>query len=265
MKFRVWILIAVTTIFLPSLANALCAAFYPTVADGRMYNNVYAAAGSTTIAVYATVTAGHSYSVEIANPFESLGGPGPGVVNFYINLLVSGDCVAADSGGTITDTTAADPALYTAGGHRRASFATLTTEFVYAVINNTDSVGHSYRVQITDTTLYNPRWSTNQGYITVYGFQNTTTQTIHGTLFLNYTFGGTGPARYSLNGSAGIAPGAQLLVALGSGLTINVPAGEGGTATLAHDGPPGGLTVDAYFANSVSLVPAVFAPRNAQH
>ncbi len=140
------------------------------------------------------------------------------------------------------------------------------TALIYAVINNTDAgAGHNYKVQITDTTYFNPRWSTNQGYITIYGIQNTSTQTIHGTLKVNITFGGSDNVTYSLNSSAGIAAGAQLLVALGPGLTINVPAGKGGTATLAHDGPPGGLTVDAYFANSVSLVPAVFAPRNSQH
>jgi hypothetical protein len=266
MRFRVWFLLAVVTLFLPLLANALnCPYFYPTVADGRVENPYYSVPASTSVAVFAGIAPGHSYSVEMSQPYDNLLGIAAGT--FFINFASGGDCpsTSSDIGGTVVNTTNTDPSMVGSIG-RRVSFIASGSGYVYAVINNTDAgAAHNYRVTVTDTTYFNPRWSTNQGYITVYGFQNNSTQTIHGTLTVNVTFGGTGTVTYSLNGGAGLAPGAQLLVAMGPGLTVNVPAGEGGSATFVNDGPPGALTVDAYFANSTSLVPAVFAPRNAQH
>ncbi len=217
--------------------------------------------------------AGHSYTVEVAEPMAK---SNIGFGNFSTVLragsdgLSGGQCTAPLFTTGVVDTTGSDPVGNNGNFVRKSFIATTTfadsTDAYFIIVTNTDaSNAHYLSVRVIDTTLYNPRWSTNQGYLTVYGFLNTTNQTIHGTLKANITFGGSGSVTYSLNGGAGVAPGAQLLVALGPGLTINIPAGEGGTATLAYDGPPGGLTVDAYFANSVSLVPAVFAPRDSQH
>ncbi len=216
---------------------------------------------------------GHSYSVEVAEPMAK---STISFNNFGTVLRAGSDINAGDhcndttaplfnSGVVIT--TGSDP-VGIQGNFTRMSFIATTTladathAYFIIVTNRDNSNAHDLSVRVVDTTLYNPRWSTSQGYITVYGFMNTTNQTIHAFLKVNIAFGGSGFVTYS---PAGIAPGAQLLVAVGPGLTINIPAGEGGTATLAHDGPPGGLMVDAYFANSVSLVPAVFAPRNSQH
>jgi hypothetical protein len=268
MRFRVCIVFAIVVLVLPSLANAVCSAFYPTVADGRVDNPTYFVPASATIAVYSPITAGHSYSLEMSEPYDNLLNlQAAGASTFFVNLLAGHDCASnsSDTGGAVVDTGSADPPVFGIVG-RRVSFVAPATEYVYAVINNNDTgAAHNYRVTVTDTTYFNPRWSTNQGYISVYGFQNNSSQTIHGTLTVNVTFGGSGTQTYSLNGGAGLAPGAQLLVALGPGDTIDMPAGRGGSAVFVNDGPPGGLTVDAYFANSISLVPAVFAPRNSQH
>ncbi len=107
MKIRVWILVAMGALFLPSPASAVCSAFYPTVADGRVANPYYGVGASSTIAVYAQVTADHSYSVEITDPYDSLGGPG----TFFLNFIGGGgDCASnsADTGAIYTDTSLAD-------------------------------------------------------------------------------------------------------------------------------------------------------------
>jgi len=220
--------------------------------------------------------AGHSYTVEVAEPMAK---SNASFGNFDVTLRAGSDGNPGDQCNDTTaplftsgvvDTTGSDP-VGSNGNFIRKSFiapSTLadTSHAYFVNVKSSDTTfPHYLSVRVIDTTLYNPRWSTNQGYITVYGFQNTTNRTIHGTLTATIALGGSGTVTYSLNGGAGIAPGAQLLVALGPGLTINIPAGNAGTATLAHDGPPGGLMVDGYFANSVSLVPAVFAPRNSQH
>ncbi len=244
----------------PFMANAIpCNSAGSIIPDGRM-------SPLTTIDTTADkwmasrVVAGHSYSLEVAAPSAGVSNATPISATFG-----TGFCNFSNGTGFVDTTDASPTVLGVNGNFARASYIATIDRYVYTTVHVTGGSNTTYTFSVTDTTLYNPRWSTSQGYITVYGFQNTTTQTIHGTLTVNVTFGGSGTVTYDLNGGAGIAPGAQLLVALGPGLTINMPSGEGGSATLVHDGPPGGLTVDAYFVNAVSLVPAVFAPRNSQH
>ncbi len=248
----------------------------PDGTNNRSLPDAFTPVGANGVATFAFGGfAGHSYTVEVAEPMTNSNR----FNNFAVGLRAGTDVNAGDQCSDTTapsfttgvaDTTGSDPGSGQ-GNFTRMSFiapSTLadTSHAYFVTVKNTDATSSHYlSVRVIDTTLFNPRWSTNQGYITVYGFQNTTNRTIHGTLTATIALGGSGTVTYSLNGGAGIAPGAQLLVALGPGLTINIPAGNAGTATLAHDGPPGGLMVDGYFANSVSLVPAVFAPRNSQH
>jgi hypothetical protein len=265
MKFRVWMLLVMIAFFLPLLANAAtCSALIPTASDGRTGSSLgYLVNPGDAKAVFSWILQGHSYSVDVWAPTDPVGGLPTAAIFFNFNASGT-DCLLKDSSG-ITDTASFDPKE---PGGRRASFIAPTTEFIYAVIENTDVANvsiHNYQVRVTDTTLFNPRWSTYSGYVTSYSFLNNSSHTIHGTLTINVTFGGSGTITYSLNGDAGIAPGTQLVVTLGPGFTIDVPSQRAGTAMLAHDGPPGALTVDAYFSNSTSIVPAVFAPRDFQH
>jgi hypothetical protein len=258
MKIR--IVTMMVLLLAPLMANAAipCNHAGSIVPDGRM-------SPLTTIDTTADqwmasrVVAGHSYSLEVSAPF---GGAPNTTISAAFN---TGPCSFSNASDFVDTTNTSPTVLGVNGNFARASYTAPTDRYVYATVHVTGGSSTNYTFSVTDTTLFNPRWSTNQGYITVYGFQNTTNQTIHGTLTVNVTFGGSGSLTYDLNGGAGVAPGAQFLVALGPGLTIDVPAGEGGSAMLAHDGPPGALAVDAYFINSVSLVPAIFAPRNTQH
>src|SRR5262249_46317363 len=158
MKFRVWILVAMVALFVPSLANAaVCTSLFPTAVDGRIPTLYYNVPAFTINGVYARVVAGHSYSADVSNPFDSHVGPSTPI---FFNLISAGDCTAGDTGGTFVNTTDDDPQLYSSSGHRRVSFVAPGSEYVFAVINNTDSALHSYRVQFTDTTLFSPGWST---------------------------------------------------------------------------------------------------------
>jgi hypothetical protein len=240
---------------------------YRGIADGYTY-----LPGGLTASFAFAGFAGHSYAVEVADPMENSNIIDPFSVELRAGHNPShGDQCHAPLVTGIVNTSATDPSG-SMGNFTRLSFiapATYNdaTHGYFVNVINADAAPHYLNIRVTDTTLYNPRWSTTENYITVYGFLNTTNQTIHGTLTVNVTFGSSAPATitYSLNGDAGLAPGTQMLVAIGPGRAINMIADQGGWATLAHDGPPGGLTVDGYFSNSSSLVPVVFEPRNSQH
>lgn len=253
MKLRMIAVIAVTPLFffIPLLANATCTAsiYYPTLADGRLINNTYFAPAAGEIVVFARVTGGHSYSAEITDPFDPLGGPANPL---YFNLVDSGICSEADTGATFVDTTfSIDPGLYSG---RRVSFIPSIPQYAYAVIKNTDSAGHNYRVTFTDTTEYNVRWSTFGGFTTQWGFQNTTNLAVTGTLTVMDSVSG-GPYVKSIS----IPPGASVFVQTTDSFVGGpIPGNHVGGATFAVLGPPGSIKADCYFVNGTIIVPAEF-------
>src|SRR5579859_440462 len=249
-------ILSMTVILLlsPFVANAIpCSITGGIIPDGRI-GPLRFIDNTADQSMFTRVVAGHSYSLEVASQFSTF------LNNSFTATFNTGGCNFVNGVGFVDTTNASPSTLNENQDIARAIYIAPANMYIYTTVHMISGTATDYTLTVTDTTLYNPRWSTNQGYITVYGFQNTTTQTVHGTLTANATFGGSDTVTYSLNGGAGIAPGDQLLVALGPGQTINVPADEAGSATLAHDGPPGTLMVDAYFANSVSLVPAVLHP-----
>jgi hypothetical protein len=158
--------------------------------------------------------------------------------------------------GTV-NTASANPALGVNGN--RFSFTAAATGNVYLKVGNSSAtLGHYIDVVAEETAVEVVRWATAQGYINVFGVKNTTNQAAHVTMVATVDFGGTGTVTYNVT----IPPFARQLVALGPGLTINEPAGLGGSLLLTHDLPKNGVIMDAYFANNTSLVPAVvIAPR----
>jgi len=139
----------------------------------------------------------------------------------------------------------------------RFSFTAAANEVVYIkVLNSNGATGRYVDVAAEDTTWFNPRWTTTQGFITVYGVQNTTTQVGHFVLTATTDFGGSGNTPFSIT----INANARALIALGPGLSINIPAGQGGFLVLTSDLPPGGTIADALYTNGTLLVPSVFSP-----
>ncbi len=160
---------------------------------------------------------------------------------------------------TLTNTTTVDPSLGTEGKGARASFTATTTGFLEARIG-VSSGSAPLTFKIADTTLYNARWSTSGGFRTSWGFQNTTSVTIHGTLTV---YGPTGSLITSV-GPFAIAPHETVFKVTGTDV---IAPNTYGAAEFTNDGPPGAIQADAYQFNSAFsvLVPASFNPVRSGH
>ncbi len=118
--------------------------------------------------------------------------------------------------------------------------------------------GSSMEVSASETTLFNPRWSTCNDFLSSWGFMNTTpSTTINGLLSVN---DGTNTYTKSLS-----IPPERLIYVFSSesfdqGL---IGANKAGSAWFAHDGPPGSIRGDCYYAKSPVMVPSSFEPVRA--
>lgn len=191
--------------------------------------------------------AGHSYSVEVWDFFD-----GTVVAGSASLVLIAPDCTTTLP---TTDVTTIDPDLSGSFGHR-ISWIQGADAFAYLEVGTIDPAGNSYSIRVTDTTLWNQRWSTFSGFKTQYSFVNTTESAISGTLTI-YNTAGT------------VVNMAPLAINRLSDMfyIFSTPVNTVGFATFAFVGPAGAITSDAYFINSTAtvIVPTAFAPRNYQH
>jgi hypothetical protein len=139
----------------------------------------------------------------------------------------------------------------------RATFVAPTNEnvFVQLVGNSSCNATSEYTIQMFDTTILNPGWSTGGGFNTFYSLQNATNFTISMTVTL---FNGVGTQVASTNFM--VAPG-QLVATNTQALGIAV--GQFGTARVTHTGPPEGILCDAAIAN-FGTSPAAIIPSKCQ-
>lgn len=72
---------------------------------------------------------------------------------------------------------------------RRVSIIPTTGSRQWFTLENTSGGTRPYSVSVTETTLYNPRWSTFSGFNTSWGFHNTTNVTLNVTLTVIRTTG----------------------------------------------------------------------------
>lgn len=143
---------------------------------------------------------------------------------------------------------------------RRSWIAPVNGNYMISLASSGSSLV-SYRV--VDMTLFNPRWSTFSGFITQWGFKNTTSSSVTCTLTANDTLGS--PSVGSPSISFAIGAGASVFKIIGPGNDINVPAQHGGDALLAcANGVPGAIKGDAYFIGGGLIVPSTFAPTDYQ-
>src|SRR5947209_6923563 len=161
-------------------AGSSCATGTRLVADGRVLDFDFIAQSATGWYQFNAV-AGRSYSVEVRDDIEE--------DNADLNVVT----LTATCGGaavTTNPTTQLDPVL--AANAFRGSFTeTANGPINVSVPNANGSLGRYVAITVSDTTAFNPRWSTFGGFITQYGFQNTTSGTINGKLTVTQVLGST--------------------------------------------------------------------------
>jgi uncharacterized repeat protein (TIGR01451 family) len=231
----------------PNLANntasdddlLICDVYSPLLPDGRSVARSLANGG--TAWYLASLREGSSYSVEAANPL------GTGVPT--VTVFSGADACSGASSVVVLNTTGTDAR---AGASSRSSFTATgpDTRYRIRVVNSTGST-LSYSMQVGETALFSPAWSTGGTSETYYSFQNTTNATVTGTL--------------TLRDSAGLVLDTQFLsIAAGqAGATntsagaMNVPRNRTGTAEFSHNGPPGAINAHASIASFASVPPYV--------
>jgi hypothetical protein len=246
--------------FVPVLVFASpCATPATVVADGRIVDFDFVAATTSNFYQF-TGNAGHSYSVEVRQDYDD--------VNPDLSVVVSGpgaSCPTPAALGGTHVTTDNDPVI--AANATRLSFtaAASGTYLIGVTSGASATVGRYISVSVSDTTAYNVRWSTFSGFITQWGFQNTTGADIHGTLITTTVLGGSGTNTISFT----VPANSQIFKIIAvAGQDINVGANKAGFAIFTHDGPPAGVLTDAFFINGNAsvIVPSVFQPvRQSAH
>jgi hypothetical protein len=197
--------------------------------------------------------AGHSYSIEVWDTVDPTASVSPAII-----LFDSGCNPLAQHP---TDVTNVDPDL-SGGFSRRVSWIQGSNATINVQVMNPDpnqNTTYTYQIRATDSTLFNPRWSTYSGFDTQWGFNNTTAATITGTLTITNSDGTV------LNAvPLSLPPGRMTLL---SAKGESIPVNHFGTATLAYVGPAGAIQADAYFINGgpTQIVFSTFASRHAYH
>jgi hypothetical protein len=233
----------------------------PLVPDGRLQTGNIP--NGTTFFFLFETRAGHSYSVELRAP-NGVFNQFTGSLSVFTPTDSNGGCVTSTL--VMRDTRTVDPRL-SSNGERLSFTATDTANSGRhrILVNNNSGVAQNYTLSVTDTTLYNPRWSTFGTFITQWAFRNTTNAAIDCTLTAtpNLGTGSTTPVSITFTVPAG---GELFRIIAAAGADINIGANRGGFAELSHDGPPGAIVADAYFINSAAtvIVPSSFEPRNSQ-
>lgn len=231
-------------------APADCSAPPVLSSDGVVTSEDFIAAASSAFYTI-NVKAGHSYSVEVWDPFDPVT---PGVTP-TIDVMASG-CGASINP---TDVTTWDPD-FSGGFARRVSWVQASDATLNISVANPDTnLGYVYYIRTDDTTLFNPRWSTYSGYDTQWGLYNTTNKAITGTLKV-INVDGSLIVSIPVNAPAGQT---TFVIAKSSG----VPIDHVGNAVFTFLGPPGGILADAYFLSSdaKTIVPTLFVSKHAYH
>ncbi|MGE3179346.1 MAG: hypothetical protein AB7O32_17880 [Vicinamibacterales bacterium] len=221
-------------------ASAQCTSFVLAVADGRLLGP-FTNSGATNLTVpYFQPSAGKSYSVEVLSAGTGLissftGGPGV-------------SCPAAND-ASMTVNAGVEPRLDTRG--TRVSFTATSSNFISTRVDS-----GTFYYSVTDTTLYNPSWSTASPYATQWGLHNTTNATITGTLTLRESFGGSATYTRALTLPAGSTTFVTTFDTFAGG---PIPAGRGGSATFTHNGPANSIQGDGYLVGTNgTVVPTIF-------
>jgi len=193
--------------------------------------------------------AGHSYSVEVWDVVDQTAAVAPAI------QLLASDCMTAVAS---TDVTNVDPDL-SQGFSRRISWiqTAMDATIQIQVMNPDQNNPYTYQIRVTDTTLYNTRWSTFGGYITSWGFTNTTSTPIKGAVTV-----------VDSNGQTVATSSPTLAANTATFLTtvdLNVPANDAGGSSFAYVGPPGAVIADGFLVSPGGTVvtPILYQSKHA--
>ncbi|MGH9777829.1 MAG: hypothetical protein ACRD5I_05405 [Candidatus Acidiferrales bacterium] len=192
------------------------------------------------------VAAGHSYEVRVGGRQEDcfdFVGPNFRVLDVGLEELTTGfDYPGADAVQTAT----------------RATFVAPTTQVVYVqLVGDASCTATSeYSIQLFDTTLLSPFFSTAGGFESFYRMLNTTNATIVGDLTF-FNSAGAVLATVEVTIPAG---GSSPTFNTGPS-SFNIADGQAGPVRFTHDGPPGGILIDAFagiFGATTAVLPLKF-------
>lgn len=250
---KVRLLSLAVVLLVPALAFAGSACNFATVvpSDGRVVDFDFVAPSPGINYYQFNVSAGRSYSVEVRQDYDDIN------TDITVSAFTDNACGTPLNPALIVDTKNADPAL--PANATRFSFTTPSspaTQTIYLKVANGNTTGRYVSVSISETTWYTPRWTTTQGFITVFGVENTTSQIGH--VVMTATI--DSPAPGTVTFPVTLQPNTRSLFALGPNLSMNVAAGSGGFLLLTSDLPPGGILADSLYTNGGMIVPAVFTP-----
>lgn len=220
--------------------------------DGTVPDFDFVAANSQ-VFYTVNVKAGHSYSIEVWDAFDPTTNP---VTAPSIQVLAS-DCTTVIP---TTNVTTSDPDL-SGGFSGRVSWIQGSNAVAQIAIANPDqNNGYNYNIRVTDTTMFNARWSTAGGFNTHWGFNNTTASDISGNLTI---IDGNGTVLKTVTGA--LIPAGRSTFYSSDSTDLNIPINHVGSAMFAYVGPPGGVLADAYFINGNAsvIVPALFASKHS--
>src|SRR5262249_50010558 len=246
-------------LLLPSLclAGTACGTATVVPADGRIVDFDFVANGTSNFYQYSVVP-GRSYSVEVRQDYDDPN------TDLTTSLLSDTGCSTPVAGST--DPSTAEPFL-PANSFRRSFTApgTGTTPSVFKIqVANGGSAGRYISVSVSDTTFFNPNWSTFSNYVTQWSFQNTTNAPINGKLVITDTDGTPTAGPFTLTFVIPANGKASKIIAGVPGFDINAGPQHGGASIFTYDGPPGAILATAYFinpnVNPANIVPAKFEP-----
>jgi len=203
----------------------------------RWYRFV-AKAGRSYAVMLENLTPGDQQGEIAAGIFDACGGSEPASVNEFLDFQ--------EPVGT-RGTGPGEPGL-AVGAAREAIKVSANGELFVAVQDiNTSNPAH-FRVRVEETTLFNPLWSTDDGFSTHYRLYNTTNRPCSVTLDLRTDNNGA-PAGGSSSVTFTLAANNSVTRRTGPA-DLAVSAGQTGHATIAHDCTPGAILADAFLAHA---------------
>lgn len=228
------------------------------VSDGRIITSQFEASinGNNPTYWYAfSAQAGHAYTVEFVPTTDNentntslhftgltIWGPND-IANLQSNGCRGGTSLTWST--TQKYTPAIASGLYGTG--QRVSFIQPVAGINILAITNTQAAG-TYSYRISDTTLFNPRWSTYSGFDTQWGFTNTSDMAITGTLSIYDS------NSHLIKSTQVTVPAAGQVFRTSNSSDINLPRDTAGSATFAYNGPPRAILADAYMLNGPATV-----------
>jgi len=224
--------------------NTVCTGARVLRADGTEQTGSFTAVGQDRWYKF-EIYANRSYAIFAENLSNS---DTASVVNQFVNVVIDA-CGGASLGGTNLSFIETAPLTDGDGGTAIAIRPTTTTT-AFKQLFGTD--GGSFRIRVEETTLFNPAWSTFGTFETFYSC-------------INVTDSGTLDATLRLFNTAGAEVGSFNFDNIPAGGTVSTNTGTlgvadgNGSATLTHNGPPGGIICEAAIAD-FATAPRVIQP-----